>query len=218
MRNYETTFIVDPVLSSDEIKSTLNTYTELLKTEGCAIVHIEEMGLRPLSYPINSRTTGVYYSVEFTSESGNMINRFELALHRDERIMRFLTLALDRYGVKYNEDKRAGKIGIWRKKREAEQAEQLQKKEKAEADAAAAKKAKSKPAKPAAPATTETATEVVEETAVATAEAPEAAVETVTETATEAVTEATPETNIETAAAPTAEASEDTTTNENTES
>ena len=35
----------------------------------------------------------------------------ELALRRDERIMRFLTVNLDKYGVKYNADKRAGKIG-----------------------------------------------------------------------------------------------------------
>jgi len=32
-------------------------------------------------------------------------------MRRDERIMRFLTVKLDKYGVKYNDDKRNGKIG-----------------------------------------------------------------------------------------------------------
>ena len=46
MRQYEVTFIVDPVLSSDEAKATVQTYSDLLKDEGCEIVHIDEMGLR----------------------------------------------------------------------------------------------------------------------------------------------------------------------------
>lgn len=111
MRNYETTFIVDPVLSGDEIKATAQTYVDLLTAEGCTIVHTDEMGLRQLAYAINKRTSGVYYSIEFTTPTGEMISKVELAFRRDERIMRFLTVKLDKYGVKYNEDKRNGLIG-----------------------------------------------------------------------------------------------------------
>lgn len=111
MRHYEVTFIVDPVLSGDEVKSTAQTYKDMLVTEGASIVHVDEMGLRPLAYPINKRSTGVYYCIEFSAESGSFIAKVELALKRDERIMRFLTVSLDKYGVKYNEDKRNGKIG-----------------------------------------------------------------------------------------------------------
>jgi small subunit ribosomal protein S6 len=117
MTNYEVTFIVDPVLSGDEIKATAQTYVDHLKGERCDIVHVDEMGLRQLAYPINRRTSGVYYCVEFTSENGELIANLELALRRDERIMRFLTVHLDKYGVKYNEDKRAGKIGKVQKKK-----------------------------------------------------------------------------------------------------
>ena len=59
MRNYEVTFIVDPVLSGTEITSTANTYKDLIKGEGGSIVHVDEMGLRQLAYPINRRNTGV---------------------------------------------------------------------------------------------------------------------------------------------------------------
>ena len=111
MRNYEVTFIVDPVLSGDEIKATAQTYIDHLKKEGCEIVYIDEMGLCQLAYPINRRTTGIYYTLEFQVETGEMINKMELAFRRDERIMRFLTVSLDKYGVKYNDDKRKGLIG-----------------------------------------------------------------------------------------------------------
>ena len=115
MRHYEATFIIDPVLSSEEISSTATSYVDLLKESDCEIVHVDEMGLRQLAYPINKRTSGVYYCVEFTSDNHDIIQRIELALRRDERIMRFLTVGLDKYGVKYNDDKRNGLIGKSRK-------------------------------------------------------------------------------------------------------
>ena len=110
MNQYEVTFIVDPVLSDAEIKQTSENYVDLLKTEGCQIVHVDEMGLRQLAYPIKKRNSGIYYCIEFQSDSGVIISRLELALRRDERIMRFLTVALDKFGIKYNEDKRNGLI------------------------------------------------------------------------------------------------------------
>ncbi len=76
------------------------------------------MGLRQLAYPIKKRTTGVYYCVEFKNEDSTFIPKMELSFRRDERIMRFLTVKLDKYGVKYNEDKRNGLIGkVERKKK-----------------------------------------------------------------------------------------------------
>ncbi len=118
MRNYEVTFIVDPVLSGDEIKSAAQTYVDMLQQENCKIVHVDEMGLRPLAYPINRRNSGVYYCIEFEVENGEIIGKIELAMQRDERIIRFLTARLDKYGVKYNADKRAGLIGKKGKKGE----------------------------------------------------------------------------------------------------
>ena len=117
MKNYEVTFIVDPVLSGDEIKATAQTYVDHLKNEGCTIVHVDEMGLKQLAYPINKRSSGVYFCVEFEAESGALLAKLELAFRRDERIMRFLTVALDKYGVKYNDDKRKGLIGTAKKRK-----------------------------------------------------------------------------------------------------
>ena len=111
MRNYEVTFIVDPVLSSGEIDATASNYLDHLKKQNCEIVDHDRMGLRQLAYPINKRTSGVYHCIEFQVDSNDVIEKLELALRRDERVMRFLTVTLDKYGVKYNEDKRNGLIG-----------------------------------------------------------------------------------------------------------
>jgi small subunit ribosomal protein S6 len=122
MRHFEATFIVDPVLSGDEVKQTADNYIEHLKNEGCTIVQVDEMGLRQLAYPINKRNSGVYYSVEFANETGAVIDKLELAFRRDERILRYLTVSLDKYGVKYKQDKRAGLIGGGAARRAAEAA------------------------------------------------------------------------------------------------
>lgn len=116
MNHYEVTFIIDPVLSGDEIKSTASTYETLLKDQGCTIVHVNELGLKQLAYPINKKSSGVYYCMEFSAPNGTAIGKTELSLRRDERIMRFLTIKLDKYGVKYNEDRRNGVISAYKKK------------------------------------------------------------------------------------------------------
>lgn len=111
MRNYEVTFIVDPVLSSGEIEGVAKNYEEHLTSSQCELVHTDSMGLRQLAYPVNKRTSGVFYCIEFTTPTNEVIDSLELALRRDERIIRFLTVKLDKYGVKYNDDKRKGLIG-----------------------------------------------------------------------------------------------------------
>jgi len=110
MRHYELTFIVDPVLSHEEIQTVRQTYEDQVKKLGCNIIHLEELGLKQLAYPLKKRNSGIYFSIEFEAENGEAIAPLELAMRRDERIMRFLSIALDKFGVKYNEDKRNGLI------------------------------------------------------------------------------------------------------------
>jgi small subunit ribosomal protein S6 len=117
MRHYEVTFIVDPVLSGDEVKSTAEQIQRELTGFGANIVAVDEMGLRQLAYSINRRSSGVYFSIEFGCEVADWLGKFELNLKRNERLLRFLTVRLDKYGIKYNDDKRNGLIG--KKKKEA---------------------------------------------------------------------------------------------------
>lgn len=121
MRHYEVNFIVDPVLSGDEVKSTAENIRKELEGYGATIVAVDELGLRQLAYQINRRSSGVYFCIEFACEGADWLGKFELNMKRNERLLRFLTVKLDKYGIKYNDDKRNGRIGN-KKRKEAEAA------------------------------------------------------------------------------------------------
>ncbi|CAG0905774.1 unnamed protein product, partial [Darwinula stevensoni] len=82
----------------------------MIAASGGTVVHLEETGLRELAYSIGKYASGVYYTIEFMASDGALIDKMELAMRRDERLLRYLTVHLDKYGVKYNQDKRDGKI------------------------------------------------------------------------------------------------------------
>ncbi len=105
LNHYETVFIVTPVLSDVQMKEAVQKFTSLIKDEGGEIVNEEDWGLRKLAYPIQKKSTGFYYLIEFKSE-GNFIQKLETEYRRDERIIRFLTFAMDKYAVEYSGKRR----------------------------------------------------------------------------------------------------------------
>lgn len=102
---YETVFIMTPVLSEEQMMDTVNKFKKILTDNGSEIVYENNWGLRKLAYPIQKKNTGFYYLIEFKSE-GDLINKVETEFRRDERIMRFLTVKLDKHAIAYNEKKR----------------------------------------------------------------------------------------------------------------
>lgn len=122
MNQYETTFIVTPVLNDEDVKKTVKEYTDFLKSNGAVIVEEDHWGLKQLAYPIKKKTTGIYHHVEYTADA-SLIDKFELSLRRDESIMRFLTVRVEKYQKKYNDDKRAGLVGRNKKKQEPKKEE-----------------------------------------------------------------------------------------------
>ena len=105
LNQYETVFIVTPVLSETKIKETVKKYQDFIAGNGGTIVHQEDWGLRKLAYPIQKKTTGFYYLVEFQSE-GELIEKLETQFRRDEKILRFLTFRMDKHALAYAEKKR----------------------------------------------------------------------------------------------------------------
>jgi small subunit ribosomal protein S6 len=105
MTRYETVFIMTPVLSEDQTKEAVNKYRQFLSDNGAQIVHEEHWGLKKLAYPIQKKSTGFYHLIEFSGE-GNIVADLEVQYKRDERILRFLTVALDKHAVAYSEKKR----------------------------------------------------------------------------------------------------------------
>jgi small subunit ribosomal protein S6 len=105
MNRYETVFIMTPVLSEEQAAETVEKFKKFLKGKGAKIKHEENWGLRKLAYPIQKKTTGFYYLVEFEA-NGDVVGPFETEFRRDERILRFLTTAMDKYHIEYAESRR----------------------------------------------------------------------------------------------------------------
>jgi small subunit ribosomal protein S6 len=97
-----------PVLSDDQVKEAVKKYLALLKENGAEIVFEESWGLKKLAYPIQKKNNGFYHLIEFAAE-GNVIGILETAYKRDEKLIRFLTVKLDKHAVAYNEKKHAQK-------------------------------------------------------------------------------------------------------------
>lgn len=100
MNNYETVFILTPVLSDAQMKEAVEKFTNILKNEGAEIVNEENWGLRKLAYPIDKKTTGFYQLVEFKANP-ETIAKLEIQFRRDERVIRFLTFRQDKYAAEY---------------------------------------------------------------------------------------------------------------------
>jgi len=103
--HYETVFIMTPVLSEEQAKETVSKYKKLLVDNGCKIINEDAWGLRKLQYPIQKKTTGFYHLFEFTGPS-QFIKELEVAYKRDERLLRFLTVSLDKHAIAYSEKRR----------------------------------------------------------------------------------------------------------------
>jgi small subunit ribosomal protein S6 len=106
LNQYETVFIATPVLSEVQMKEAVDKFKMIITDNGGEIVHEENWGLKKLAYPIQKKTTGFYYMLEYKA-SGELIEQLELQFRRDERIIRFLTIKMEKYAVKYAEKKRA---------------------------------------------------------------------------------------------------------------
>lgn len=102
--------IFTPVLTTEEVEKVVGDYQELIKTQGGEIVHVDFWGLKSLAYPIKKKTTGFYLILEYSAPAES-ISKLEVFYKRDERILRFLTVQLDKFAVEYNDKKRKGLIG-----------------------------------------------------------------------------------------------------------
>ncbi len=106
LKNYETVFIATPVLSEAQMKETAAKYSSFIKENNGTVVNEEDWGLKKLAYPIQKMTSGFYHLIEFQAEP-TFIDKLQTQYRRDERIIRFLTFAMDKDAVAYAEKRRA---------------------------------------------------------------------------------------------------------------
>ena len=100
MNNYETVFILTPVLSDEQMKEAVAKFKKLLTDNGAEILNEEAWGLKKMAYAIDKKSTGFYCLLEFKAEP-TIVNTLEIGYRRDERIIRFITVKLDKYAVEY---------------------------------------------------------------------------------------------------------------------
>ena len=114
LNHYETVFILTPVLSDEQMKETVAKFKKLLTDNGAEILNEEAWGLKKLAYNIQKKTSGFYNLIEFKAEP-TLIDKLEIGYRRDEKVIRYMTVKLDKYAAAYAEKRRA-KLG---KKEEA---------------------------------------------------------------------------------------------------
>ena len=115
-KRYETVFILTPVLSDDQAKEAAKKIKKTITDLGGKIVNEEHWGLRKLAYPIQKKTTGFYHLLEFAGSGEEIVGNLEVTFKRDERILRFLTVALDKHAAAYA-DKRKGLVAEGKSKK-----------------------------------------------------------------------------------------------------
>ena len=107
MNNYELMVIFTPVLSDEEFKAAHKKYAKLVTDAGGSIVHENPWGLKSLAYPIQKKTTGLYWVMEYTAQS-DFNEKLKIQMLRDEQVLRHLCTKLDKYAVEYNARKKSG--------------------------------------------------------------------------------------------------------------
>ena len=104
-KQYETVFIMNPVLSEEQVAETVSKFKKFLTDHKAEIVFENNWGMKKLAYPIQKKKSGFYYLIEYKA-ANDVVSKIEVEFTRDERVMRFLTVALDKHAVAYNEKKR----------------------------------------------------------------------------------------------------------------
>ena len=108
MNQYETVFILTPVLSDAQMKEAVEKFKAILTNAGAEIINEENWGLKKLAYPIQKKSTGFYQLLEFKADP-SVIDSLEVNFRREERVIRFLTVKLDKFAAAYAEKRRSNK-------------------------------------------------------------------------------------------------------------
>jgi small subunit ribosomal protein S6 len=101
LNQYETVFICTPVLSEPQVKETVKKFKDIITNHGCELLHEENWGMKKLAYPIQKKSTGFYQLFEFKADPA-FIAKLETDFRRDERVIRFMTVKLDKFAVEYS--------------------------------------------------------------------------------------------------------------------
>lgn len=129
-RVYEVMYIVDPDTPAERVNKLNEAVGKVVEKEGGKVVKMEDMGRRPLAYPIEKKTEGHYVLFEIEG-TGSEIAELERRMRVNDMIIRYITIRVD------EDRKRAEKLRSKREKRQAIRARFRQTNEEAAIDSGA---------------------------------------------------------------------------------
>lgn len=109
MHEYETTFVIDSLLKSDEMDGVVSKYERFISANGGEIKRIERWGKKRLAYEIKKRQYGYYVYIRF-SGLPTIVKPLEREFRLNESILRYLTIRLDAKMLKQERHKE-GQVG-----------------------------------------------------------------------------------------------------------
>ena len=101
-KNYETVFIINPVLSEKQVEDTVKKYKKILDKNKVKMVCDESLGFKELTYPINNKNSGFFHLFQYETEKLDLVKSLETELKRDRSILRYLTVSLCKDALEYN--------------------------------------------------------------------------------------------------------------------
>ena len=94
MRRYETIFILDPDLTEDDRKGTLDRLKEIIQEQQGVFLQEDLWGIKKLAYDIRKKPRGYYARYDYCG-LGPVVDELERFCKIDDRVMKFLTVQLD---------------------------------------------------------------------------------------------------------------------------
>jgi small subunit ribosomal protein S6 len=91
VREYETTFIVQPEISDERVTALTGRLDELLERRGAIRLLFDDQGRRRLAYEIKKFQKGRYITLHYL-DMGEAVAEIERSLRLDDAILRFLTV------------------------------------------------------------------------------------------------------------------------------
>ena len=99
MAMYETIFILDSLLTQEEIDKTVDRVKEIIEANNGKLLSIDKWGKRRLAYEIEKKQYGYYVAIEFEAE-GNLPQLLQTEYNFTDKVIRYLTYRYTKNKIK----------------------------------------------------------------------------------------------------------------------
>lgn len=98
MRKYETIFVLDSLMKSEELDTIISKYERFIAANGGQIESVERWGKKRLAYEIKKRQYGFYVLIRFDGPPA-IIKSLEREYRLNESLLRFKTQVMNKLAI-----------------------------------------------------------------------------------------------------------------------